>query len=171
MRGKRIPYENKNNHNSSEKLNITSSKIIFNDAEFPSLQNSEFDTQPNPETSSLLLDYKTATVEQPETPKEDAFRKKGWVYLYKDSLMKKNNSFFQGDEDIVNNNTSLSLEMKRSIQSMNKNWEKNKEYDMEMMPYEQYLRIYKRPDYLYDIDGEEDVDETEDLLYDNYDEE
>jgi hypothetical protein len=171
MRGKRIPHENKNNYKSSEKLNITSSKITFNDAEFPSLHNYEFDTQPNPETNSVLLDYKTATVEQPETPTEDAFRKKGWVYLYKNSLIKKNNSFFQGDEDedVVNNNTSLSLEMKTAIQLMNKNWEKNKEYDMEMMSAEQYLRIYRRSEYLCEMDPDQEEDEENNESYDDYD--
>ena len=168
MRGKRILHENKNNHNSSEKLNIIFAKITFNDAEFPSLQNSEFNLDLDLNPNSVLLDYKTATVEQPETPTEDAFRKKGWVYLYKDSLMKKNNSSFLGEEGVMNT-TNITLEMKRAIQLMNKNWEKNKEYDMEMMSYEQYLRIYRRSEYLYEMDPDQEEDEENNESYYDYD--
>jgi hypothetical protein len=82
--------------------------------------------------------------------------------------MKKNNSSFLGEEGVMNT-TNITLEMKRAIQLMNKNWEKNKEYDMEMMSYEQYLRIYRRSEYLYEMDPDQEEDEENNESYYDYD--
>lgn len=157
---------------SNKKRNSTfQQKLTYDKLEFPDLSSDNIAVLANENEIEILCNFKKILSEKNNEEQEIIKLRKGWVYLYKDSLMKKNNSFFQRDEDedIVTNNISLSLEMKRAIQLMNKNWEKNKEYDMEMMPYEQYLRIYRRLEYLYEMDPDQEEDEENNESYCDYD--
>ena len=143
-------------------------KLIYDKSEFPDLSSENAFVFTNKNEKDLLCDFKKILSEKNNEEQEITKLRKGWVYLYKDSLMKKNNSSFLGEEGVMNT-TNITLEMKRAIQLMNKNWEKNKEYDMEMMSYEQYLRIYRRSEYLYEMDPDQEEDEENNESYYEYD--
>jgi hypothetical protein len=98
------------------------------------------------------MSYKCAVEEnkQDGTSSEGRIEfKKGWVYLYK------NTSFFDNEEG------SFSEQVEIAIHSMEKNWERNKDYDYEMLPYEQYSSIYDNSEEVFYDTDTEDCDESD----------
>ena len=98
------------------------------------------------------MSYKCAVEEnnQDVTSSEERIEfKKGWVYLY-------NNTSSFDNED-----APFSEQVEIAIHYMEKNWETNKDYDYEMLSYEQYSYIYNNSeDVFYDTDTE-DYDESD----------
>jgi hypothetical protein len=139
-------------------------ELSFSEKEFPGLISDD---------KKIILkteshDFKQAVLEKKEeqVSNEENIFETGWIYLYGSTTKQKDVK----DEDEDENSSSINLQMYKAISFMGDRWEKNKEYDFEMMSYEVYSRIYNNPDRVYDSDAEHEEDENEMYVYDEYEE-
>lgn len=159
-----LKYKPKSNSNSNPtpKSKPKSNKLLYTEENFPELghiQHVSFNETDLNTYSEGIQRFKRAVLEKVEDNDKSLFqKKKGWIEIF--------NGFIENTDNTLDMESyPISIRMAIAVRFMSNNWEKNKEYDLEMMSPDYYTKIYKRSEIVYDSDIE-DEDYEGNVYYD-----